>query len=75
MQSESFDLTQPNAHYVQNVMNLADSHEVVANEDVFDSRGTKLIAKGTRVDERLHERLLRFKLSKPLERLPEAWHL
>ena len=66
-ESDSIDLTQPNSHYVQNVMNLADSHEIVASEDVFDSRGTKLIAKGARVDQGLHDRLLRFKLRKPLE--------
>lgn len=61
------DLTHLNAHYVQNVENLARTHEVVACDDVFDSRGTKLIAKGTRVDHTLSERLLRFKLSQPLE--------
>lgn len=66
-QPDALDLTQPNAHYVRNVENLARTHEVVACEDVFDARGTKLVAKGARVDQTLHERLLRFKLSQPLE--------
>lgn len=66
-QSDVIDLTRPNVHYVKNVENLARTHEVVACEDVFDSRGTKLVAKGARVDQTLHERLLRFKLSQPLE--------
>lgn len=66
-QSDVLDLTQPNAHYVKNVEALALTHEVVACEDVFDARGIKLVAKGARVDQRLHERLLLFKLSQPLE--------
>ena len=66
-QSDVLDLTQPNAHYVKHVEGLALTHEVVACEDVFDARGIKLVAKGARVDQRLHERLLRFKLSQPLE--------
>lgn len=66
-QSDAIDLTQPNAHYVKNVEILARTHEVVASEDVFDAHGIKLVAKGARVDQTLHERLLRFKLSQPLE--------
>lgn len=66
-QSDVLDLSQPNVHYVRNVEHLARTHEVVASEDVYDSRGTKLVAKGARIDHTLHERLLRFKLSQPLE--------
>ena len=64
---EDFDPNVVNTHYLQNVMDLAKTHDVIASEDIFDSRGTKLIAKGTRVNDSLHERLIRFKLSKPLE--------
>ncbi len=66
-QSDVLDLTQPNAHYIKNVGNLAITHEVVACEDVLDEHGIKLVAKGAHIDPVLHERLLRFKLSKPLE--------
>lgn len=61
------DLAQPNPHYVINVENLARTHEVVVCEDILDAGGTKLVAKGSRVDQTLHERLLRFKLSQPIE--------
>ncbi len=64
---ENFDPNVVNTHYLKNVMDLAKTHEVAASEDIFDSQGTKLIAKGTRVNDSLHERLTRFKLSKPLE--------
>ena len=64
---EDFDLTRTNPHYVRSVMELTNTRDVVAIEDVYDSRGVKLIAKGTKVDESLHERLVRFKLRKPLE--------
>lgn len=66
-QSDVLELTRPNAHYLKNVEELALTHEVVACVDVFDARGIKLVAKGARVDQGLHERLLRFKLSQPLE--------
>lgn len=64
---ESFDPNVVNTHYLQNVMGLAKTHEVIASEDIFDARGVKLIAKGTRVNESLQERLIRFKLNKPIE--------
>lgn len=65
--ADTFDLTQPNSHYMKNVENLTRTHEVIAHEDVLAAGGTKLIAKGTRLDHSLQERLLRFKLSQPLE--------
>jgi hypothetical protein len=61
------DLTSANPHYVENVMALTKTKEVVASEDVFDAKGVKLIAKGAKIDEGMHERLVRFKLRKPLE--------
>ena len=64
---ESFDPNVVNTHYLQNVMGLARTHEVIASEDIFDAKGIKLIAKGTRVNDSMQERLIRFKLNKPLE--------
>lgn len=64
---EAFDLTRPNEHYLQHVADLARTHEVVTQEDIRDSSGIKLIAKGSRIDHTLQERLIRFKLSQPLE--------
>ena len=55
-------------HYVEAVANLAERKTVVSVEDILASNGTKLIPRGTRLDGRLRERLLRHKLLKPLDR-------
>jgi len=64
---ETPDLNVVNPHYLQNVMDLAKNHDVIASEDIYDAKGVKLVAKGTRVNDSLQERLVRFKLRKPLE--------
>ena len=48
-------------------MELAKSHGVLASDDIYDARGVKLLAKGCRLNDSVQERLIRFKLSKPLE--------
>jgi hypothetical protein len=64
---EKDDLNVVNPHYLQNVMDLAKTHEVIASEDIYDAKGVKLVSKGTRVNDSMQERLVRFKLRKPLE--------
>ncbi|MDA8095690.1 MAG: HD domain-containing protein [Betaproteobacteria bacterium] len=66
---QSTDLTSVNPYYLQNVMELTKTHAVVASEDVYDAHGVKLIAQGTLVDNSMQERLVRFKLRQPLERV------
>lgn len=65
---DAADLSEVNPHYLQNVMALAETHKVVASEDVYDARGVKLIAKGAKIDGGMQERLVRFKLRQPLEK-------
>ena len=64
---EKDDLNVVNPHYLQNVMELSKTHEVIASEDIYDAKGIKLVSKGTRVNDSLQERLVRFKLRQPLE--------
>ncbi len=64
---ENFDPNVVNPHYLQNVMDLARNRDVFASDDIYDARGIKLVAKGARVTDNMQERLVRFKLSKPLE--------
>lgn len=59
--------TAVNKHYLEKVMGLAESMEVQASEDIFDARGNKLLAKGSRVSRSLQEKLIVHKLTKPLE--------
>jgi HD-GYP domain-containing protein (c-di-GMP phosphodiesterase class II) len=54
-------------HYIRSVTALGDTHEVVASQAVFSRNGIKLIDKGTRIDSRLRERLVRHKLLPPID--------
>ena len=54
-------------HYVNNVMELSRKRKVVATEDLYDSRGIKLVSKGAVIEEGMKEKLVRFKLRQPLE--------
>lgn len=56
-----------NKHYLDRVMNLADAADIMATEDIFDARGMKLVAKGTKISPSLQERLSQRHLSKPFE--------
>lgn len=59
--------THVNPHYLDNVLNLSASTEVEAGEDIYSAKGIKLLAKGSRLDETMQERLIHHKLAKPLE--------
>jgi HD-GYP domain-containing protein (c-di-GMP phosphodiesterase class II) len=59
--------TAVNQHYLDKVMDLTETMDVHASEDIFDARGNKLLAKGARVSRALQERLIVHKLTKPLE--------
>ncbi len=61
-----------NPHYLDHVMATGTSHEVQASEDIVSGNGTKLLAKGARVDPAMRERLLEHKLRKPLEQCVEV---
>ncbi|GAB3544365.1 hypothetical protein GCM10027343_19410 [Noviherbaspirillum agri] len=52
-----------NKHYLDRVMTLADAADIMATEDIFDARGMKLVAKGTKISPSLQER----QLNKPFE--------
>ncbi|AKJ32195.1 HD-GYP domain-containing protein [Caldimonas brevitalea] len=56
-----------NRHYLDRVMDAAKSQEIEATEDIVAGNGMKLLSKGARIDERVRERLLEYKLRKPLE--------
>lgn len=56
-----------NQHCLSSLSKLAQTHTVVAADDIVDERGNKLWAKGNQVNNDLTEKLLRRKLAKPLE--------
>jgi HD-GYP domain-containing protein (c-di-GMP phosphodiesterase class II) len=56
-----------NPHYLGHVVNASESHDIEVCEDIVAGNGTKLLAKGTRINAAVRERLLQHKLRKPLE--------
>jgi len=56
-----------NRHYLNKVLDLADVMPVVATEDIYDSHGMKLLAKGAGVSRLLQEKIILHKLKKPIE--------
>ncbi len=56
-----------NRHCLASIINLSERQTVLAAEDICDSNGTKLWAKGNRISGEVQEKLLRRKLARPLE--------
>lgn len=58
-----------NPHYLDHVVKLSETSDIEASEDIVTGTGMKLLAKGTKIDARVRERLLEFRLTKPLENM------
>lgn len=54
-------------HYLGAVARLGDHSEVVAGADITESRGVKLVAKGTPIDSRVLDKLLGHRLREPID--------
>ena len=63
----SEDLNTVNPHYLDRAIDLGESYQVCASEDIYDASGMKLLAKGATLAPGMQERLIRHKLRKPLE--------
>jgi hypothetical protein len=71
-----------NPHYLDHVVKLSETSDIEASEDIVSGTGMKLLAKGAKIDARARERLLEFRLTKPLENMmrvvggtdPTAFH-
>ncbi len=58
-----------NPHYLDHVVKLSETSDIEASEDIVTGTGMKLLAKGTKIDAKARERLLEFRLTKPLENM------
>ncbi len=58
-----------NPHYLDHVVKLSETSDIEASEDIVTGTGMKLLAKGAKIDARARERLLEFRLTKPLENM------
>ncbi|TDY36077.1 HD domain-containing phosphohydrolase [Janthinobacterium sp. 75] len=63
-----------NPHYIRAITQVGDTQEVIAHVDIFESNGMKLVAKGTRIDSRLFNRLTQHRLTAPLDSMLTAKH-
>ncbi|MGR8929025.1 MAG: HD-GYP domain-containing protein [Gammaproteobacteria bacterium] len=54
-------------YYLEHVTNLGEKHEVYASEDIQNTFGVKLIAKGIRINPHFLDQLLKHKLNKPVD--------
>ncbi len=61
------DFDQANPHALAAIVNASASCSIVASEDIFDERGTKLWAKNQPISYALQQRLLERRLKQPLE--------
>ncbi|MGN6529391.1 MAG: HD-GYP domain-containing protein [Burkholderiaceae bacterium] len=62
-------MSEVNPHYLDHVVKLSETSDIEASEDIVNGNGVKLLAKGAKIDARARERLLEFRLSKPLENM------
>jgi hypothetical protein len=62
-------VSEVNPHYLDHVVKLSETSDIEASEDIVTGAGMKLLAKGTKIDAKVRERLLEFRLTKPLENM------
>jgi len=55
------------SHYIKQLVATADSHSIETTEDIFNVNGMKLVSAGTRVDKSFYQKLVRYKLLKPID--------
>lgn len=57
----------PDRHYLKTVTRLGDRHPIVAHRDIHSSSGVKLVARDTRINSAMFERLVQHKLMPALD--------
>jgi len=65
----TYPVSDVNPHYLDHVVKLSETSDIEASEDIVSGTGMKLLAKGAKIDARARERLLEFRLTKPLENM------
>lgn len=58
--------TQKN-HYAAHLTNVGESREVLASEDIYNEQGALLLKKGSPINKRISDQIVKFKLLKPIE--------
>ncbi|MAR92761.1 MAG: hypothetical protein CML06_18045 [Pseudomonadales bacterium] len=53
--------------YAMRLADLGENKEVIASEDILNDQGALLVKKGARINQQMSDRIIRFKLLKPIE--------
>lgn len=66
-ESAARQLLDDDRHYVQAVTRMGDDTQVVAAEDIVEIRGVKLLARGSRIDSAVLDKLVGHRLREPID--------
>ncbi len=66
-QAAAQQLLDEDRHFVQAVTRMGDDTEVVVDQDIFESHGVKLLARGSRINSAVLDKLLGHRLREPIE--------
>lgn len=58
---------QANRHFLEAVVNLAETQEIALSEDIYSEKGVKLLARGAKVSAETYAKVISHKLVKPIE--------
>lgn len=53
--------------YTERLTQLGDKREIIASEDIFNDQGVLLVKKGSPINQKMADKIIRFKLIKPIE--------
>ena len=71
-QSAAQELLDDDCHFIEAVARMGDDAEVVAADDIFEAHGVKLLAKGSRIDSGVLDKLRGHRLREPIDSLLTA---
>lgn len=54
-------------HYLSEVTQLGETHEIIATEDIHNEHGVKLLVRGAHINSAVFDRIVKHKLAKPID--------
>ena len=60
---------------LQRLADLGESREVVASEDIYNAQGALILKKGSRINQKMSDRIVKFKLLKVITQQEKSFRL
>lgn len=60
--------------YTERLTQLGEKREIIASEDIYNDQGVLLVRKGAPINQKIADRIVRFKLVKPIESSVDVAH-